>query len=452
MSGGSKDTSSRTRLMDMYINSNAGIGGGRDKSTAGYFSKSQYLGVDYSQLAGLYEEEWTAQRFVDIIPDDMTREWRVITDTELSLEEKQEFRDYEEFLNLPYLFNQAQKLANIYGNSYIFLDIEGTGEPWEPLNLDSIKENASFKLTLRDRSKVVGLTPFSSDCGVNYQFYMPVRDAFRCTESDMLNGTKVHYSRVLSFYGKKLHGFMLSQNAHHDLSILSPVYDLITNISTAENALHTYITESTVNVWRIEDLFKNMTDTANTEITRNYITEAKAYMSYLNAMVIDAKDSIDNITKDGSNVVDIYDKMVASLVSASGAPQTKFLGVSSSGLGSTGEGEQKTYYDNVKQEQVTKFNPKLNRVDAVMARILGIQDDMIKYEWKPLYQIDPKEQAEINKLKVDSLLALQDNGVIEAYHVVENVIEEDILKNLDNEWVEKLKAIVDRANSENVDE
>ncbi len=426
-----------TEVLDSYTNAVKGMGvQGVDPSLDGRYTRSKILEYNFEELTALYEKSWVARSFIDTIPNDMTREWRKITDSDMSLEDIEEFKAIEKFYDIPALFNEAQKQADLQGNAYIVMDIENTGEPMDPLNLADVKEGASLELALVDRSRMVGITPeFVGISGTpEYSHYAIAR-----------TGVTIHKSRVLKFYGNKRTGYAKQVSQYYDGSRLNPVYKSILNIGAAECALTTFITEASTDIWKVRDLFNDMASEER-DLTATYVMNANRNKSITNAMVIDAEDEITQHVKDGGNVKEIYEAMISSVVAASGIPTTKFLGESASGFNATGRGDERNYYDMVKQTQVNKFNPLLDVLDEVLLLILGIDKERINFEWKPLFQLDAKELAEVYKANTEVIHAILDRGMINESIALDELIDKGILTNVPLEWREQLASITEKVN------
>ena len=60
-------------LLDRLSNFVSGLGTSKDKKIANVYGFNL---IDAQQLNAMHRSDWMARKVVDIIPDDMTREWR----------------------------------------------------------------------------------------------------------------------------------------------------------------------------------------------------------------------------------------------------------------------------------------------------------------------------------------------------------------------------------------
>lgn len=425
---------------DSYANMLSGFGGAADPTTQGRFRTSKFLEFSFDELYALYAENGYAQKCVDTIPDEMTRKWREF-DGEITPEQIETLTNTEKTLNLQSKFNSAQKLANQFGNAYIVMDIDGTGEPDEPLELSMVKEGSIRGLNVLDRTELVGveadIDPYSDNYN-NFKYYSP-RGA----------DVNIHYSRILKFYGKETIGYNRRLHSYLDQSVLSPLYDTLRNVSSAAMALGGYVINGTTDVWKIDDLFQNMQNGDSASQTRSYVAQAQQARSLYNAIVIDAKDDVSTVQKDSSHTREIFELMVRSLVSETNIPATKFLGEAASGFNATGEYDQKNYYDTVSAQQNKKFSPLLDVFDIVLALHCNIPADAdLSYEWCPLFQMSEKEIAELEKVELEKYAIILDHNLAEPYHVAKELKQKGIITNYEDGWIDNLERVTKEINAE----
>mgnify|MGYP003947224089 FL=1 len=83
-------------------------------------------------------------------------------------------------------------------------------------------------------------------------------------------------------------------------------------------------------------------------------------------------------------------------------PLTRLFGMSPGGLNATGESDMRNWYDQVKAFQTIDLSPRANRLVQLIARSLGEQEpERFSACFPSLWQMTPKEQAEIEKLAAE---------------------------------------------------
>jgi hypothetical protein len=68
-------------------------------------------------------------------------------------------------------------------------------------------------------------------------------------------------------------------------------------------------------------------------------------------------------------------------------------------MNSTGESDMRNYYDKVRSKQIAEVEPVLLRLLRIISQWQNKPEPYVK--WRPLQQLSPKEQAEVDKLEAD---------------------------------------------------
>ena len=101
------------------------------------------------------------------------------------------------------------------------------------------------------------------------------------------------------------------------------------------------------------------------------------------------------------------------MASVSGIPLVKLLGVTPSGLNASSDGEIRCFYDWIGAYQEVLFRINLTKVvNFVQLSLFGDVDEDIIIQFEPLWALDEKELAEVDKLKAETAQIRIDSGVI----------------------------------------
>jgi hypothetical protein len=91
-------------------------------------------------------------------------------------------------------------------------------------------------------------------------------------------------------------------------------------------------------------------------------------------------------------------------------------------MNSTGESDMRNYYDKVRSKQIAEAEPVLLRLLRIISQWQNKPEPYVK--WRPLQQLSPKEQAEVDKLEADkeqvragTYQAYINAGIMEPYEV-----------------------------------
>jgi phage-related protein (TIGR01555 family) len=101
------------------------------------------------------------------------------------------------------------------------------------------------------------------------------------------------------------------------------------------------------------------------------------------------------------------------MASVSRIPLVKLLGISPHGLNASAEGELRAFYDTINAFQHRFFRPHLHRViNLEMLSLWGEVDPDITFDFEPLWSLDEKAAAEVQKTKAETSQVLIDTGTV----------------------------------------
>ena len=166
-------TDDEQRVQDGLENLIAQLGTDKDKRHHSRFVNSKRLSIDGNQdeLNALYRTDWIAGKVVDIIPNDMTREWRSFTG-DIDPEIVEQLVDEENRLELSSMFNEGHKWARLYGTAFIVMSIDDGQTPDIPLDISKIKEGGLRHLKVVDRHRLSNaeVVPTADPLYINFGF------------------------------------------------------------------------------------------------------------------------------------------------------------------------------------------------------------------------------------------------------------------------------------------
>jgi len=114
------------------------------------------------------------------------------------------------------------------------------------------------------------------------------------------------------------------------------------------------------------------------------------------AVVIDMEDDYEQKSVSFSGLPEAIAKIQESAAGAAGQPVTRLFGRAVAGLSGSGDGDERVYYDRIKQDQETDIAPAMRVLDDCMIQqALGSRPEDIYYEWSPLRQSTAAERAEV---------------------------------------------------------
>jgi phage-related protein (TIGR01555 family) len=390
------ETQKTKSLYDGLSNLASGLGGEKDKSSYNEWNHSGN-NYDHVSLSARYREDWLSQKVCQIVPADLTREWRTF--------ESDEAQAADEEFEISRLFREAYKWARLYGTSFIILDIDDGRETDKPVNWKRLKPGCLRSMYVVDRTRIVAMgvidqVPMSATFGMpeHYQF--------------VNYPTPIHKERLIRFEATELPIYERQRNLWYSDSILIPLMKQIDNFHTTSFAAAQMVQEANTDVIRVEGLANILeTDQGTTAMIERF-SSWKSIKSVFGVSILDATEEYEQKSMQLGGVKDLiweYLKMVSASV---GIPATRFLSASPDGMNATGESDLVNYVETLQGLHKSIFVPRLKPVDILLAAHFGLEEDSFEYEWSCIFPESAGQKAERIKLKSETISTLCDSGVL----------------------------------------
>lgn len=397
------------RIADSLTGLVSGLGGEKDKLATTRFSFANELTP--IELEAAFRSDWMARKLVNIPAYDATREWRAWQGDPDAITK---IEDLEKRLGLLRKTAMALVYARLYGGGALVLGVN-QGRNEEELDYEKIQEGDLHFVHAVSRHDL-STGPMVRDIASPYfgepEYYERTSmDATGGKTSDL--GVRFHPSRVVRFVGAARPDSLRTGEVWGD-SILQSASDAVKTAGLVMNSSGQLVAEAKIDIIRIPGLSENMaSSTYEQNLTRRFAM-ANLVKGVYSMLLLDKEEEWErqNVTFTG-----LPDVMQMALLVASGAgdiPATRFLSQSPAGLSSTGESDLRNYYDNVGSIQKTEISPLLERLDNVLIpSALGEHPDELFYLWSSLWQMTPKEKAEVDKAKADTYKIDVDSNLLD---------------------------------------
>jgi phage-related protein (TIGR01555 family) len=362
-------------------------------------SEVHYRPMDVNEVEDLYASDDAAARIADELPNEAFREgFEVEHEGDDSLDGP--IKEMLKTLEVSSKFTQAWIWARMYGGAAIIPITDDVQNLSLPLDEGRIFEIKSFLVLSRyelfwsDLERDVR----SPNFGLPTTYMIQPRGI-----STDVNSVHVHSSRVIRFDGNPLPRGLFVRNNYWGGSVYDRTYNAIRNYNISHDAAATALQDFSVSVYKLKDLADIIAEGgADKVLARMQLVNASR--SIARAVMVDADtESYETQNRSLAGVKEMLEKVDDRLVAASGMPHTKMLGQSPSGLGATGRSEETDWYNFVRAQQVGYAEPRLMQmIKLCMLQRKGPTAGKIPKEmaihWKPLWQMDDKERAEVRYL------------------------------------------------------
>ena len=383
-------------IYDGLSNLATGLGGVKDKASHNVWNHSG-ANYDHVALSVRYREDWLSQKVCQIVPQDMTREWRKF--------KSDEAKEADEDFEVAKLFREAYKWARLYGTSFIVLDIDDGRTTDKPVNWKNLKAGCLRSMHVVDRTRIVTLGEIDQK-PMSVTFGMPDHYQFVNTTSP------IHKDRLIRFEGTELPIYERQRNLWYSDSVLIPLMKQIDNFHTTSFAAAQMVQEANIDVIKVDGLSDILQNDDGTNAMLQRFSDWKSIKSVFGVSILDATEDFDQKKIQLSGVKDLiweYLKMVAASVSI---PATRFLSASPDGMNATGESDLVNYIETLQGLHKDVFVPRLKVVDTLLAAHYGLEEEEFIYEWGCIFPESAAQKAIRMKDNDERICRLVETGVL----------------------------------------
>lgn len=367
---------------------------------------------NWQQLDAAYQSSWLARQVVDVPCQDMTREWRRIKSGWA-----EEIEAEEQRLNLQTIAEEACQWAALQGGSAILML---TGQDLsKPLDVNRVRKGDLRRLIVFDRWEMSPTVMNTWDV-LAPNFLQPEWYTVR-------GGVQqIHHSHFARFIGEKLPRRLMEQLHGWGDSVLRKCLADIGDMVAAKDGIAELMQEANIDIVRREGLAEDLASDQDSAIIDRYALFSQM-KSIINLALLDMDEEFDRKTLNLSGVAPIIETFMTWISGAARVPVTKLFGTSAKGLNATGEGDLKTYYDDIRAMQNSKLSVPLRQIDEVLVRsATGQWRDDFDYEWNPLQQINEVEAAQAELLQAQRDAVYLETGVVQKSQLMRNLMSNEV--------------------------
>jgi hypothetical protein len=347
------------------------------------------LAKNYELAEELYLYNWLVGNIADIPANEITREWCKIS-TPTKKDELKKVQDLFKILKVKQQIKTAHAFADLFGGCALYMVVNDGRSQDKPLNMKAIKKGSFRKLRVLEPASLIPLVTGADEPEL-YQLFG-------------LNGETltIHKSRLLIFKGIETTSRKKQEHNYWGASKVQRSIEPIIATDTTINAIVNMLTETNVNVYKLEGLTELAIDDADDDAIKR-IQIIDTMKSYLNALVLDSKDDFVKVSNDFKDLHQIDTSTLVRVSGSSEIPATLLFGKSPDGMNATGSSDFKAFYNRCKRIQVDKIEPKLETLLMIASLSEnGMIIDDINIFWNPLEQLTAKEIADTQKVEADT--------------------------------------------------
>ena len=368
--------------------------------------------ADYNTLTALYRENWIVGRIVDVVAEDMVKNWYSIK-SQISPESKKKITRLEARTGVRAKVLEGLKWGRLYGGAAAIIVIEGQEDMLDqPLNYDFIMPGSFKGLIIVDRWS--GISPSSElvenisdpDFGLP-KYYTVADEAFGL-------GIRVHHSRIIRFSGRPLPNIEEQSEQYWGTSELERVYSELKKYDNTSYNIAALVFSANLKVYQMDGF--DQLGTLNPSALKD-LYEVLMLMNWMRSsqgmQIIGQKDTFSTHQYSFSGLSDIYEMFMLDVSGAAAIPVTKLFGRSPAGMNATGESDMANYYDSIEEQQEATLRPMLDRLLPIMCiSEFGAIPDDLEFEFEPVRRPSEEEKKNILTQTTSAINSVYQSGII----------------------------------------
>jgi len=397
---------------DSYVNTFTSLGNkNRDKTTATEIDPQSVF--DKTILSNIYLSEGLGTKIVDCVADDATKKgWTYLQDEEEKIEQELDR------LMFSFRVSEAWKFSRLYGGAIIVMITERgkVDKPLLPTN-GPIRQFRVYSLARIDMTSADIVQDENSKYFEDVEYFK-----IRKRDGTFLN---VHRSRCIVLTGELIPDYDINnlpiENQYFGLSVFQRVWQRLSYYGATEQAIANLMQEVVIGKYTLSNLSKilsmNNKEAVDKVLTRLEVMNTAK--SVINGVVLGADEKYERDNLNLGGVGEVIDRQQNNLSSVCDIPVTRLFGRSPAGMNSTGESDERAYYDKVHRDQ-ERYRYELNRaIQYVGLYVYGTSDPSVYGidEFLSLREMTEKEDADIGKVNAETDNIYLMNGVLGADEV-----------------------------------
>lgn len=348
----------------------------------------------------------------------MTREWGKVKsrDDGENDEDKSDIvskiNQAMEDLNVRDHFRKHIENEMIFGRSQIFLDIKGHEDKTDlPLLIaqESIKKDSLNGFAVIEP---IWSTPSA------YNSTDPTKPDYFVPEKWYVLGKEIHADRLLTLVMRPVSDILKPAYNFSGLSMLQLMKPYVERWQRTTDSI-----SDLIHSFSLTGLATDMEDVlSNNGCNNGIITRAMLFSKIKDnrgLMMTDKnKEEFFQFNTPLSGLDALQRQSQEHMAAPSHTPLVILLGLTPSGLNASSEGEIRVYYDYIASLQNSHILPQLKKlIDIIQLHLFGEIHKGIYFEFAPLYQLDDKELAEVNRINAETDEKYIQNGVTDGEEV-----------------------------------
>lgn len=418
--------------LDSWSNIITGLGQkNKDKRTRSIVS---HCSLSQAEAEAAYAGDEMARKVVDKLPRDMLRQGFRLTSAELEEDTLEDVMSGFENLMITPRENKllkGLKWGRMYGGAALVVgtDADRDDNLAEPLeDFREIRYLTLLSMHELQPEKLNG-NPMSPNFNMPETYRIgadstdTTSDQKNLEESEKFRSIEIHHTRIIRFEGLELPRQLFQRNNYWHDSLLGALLDDIRDWQNSHASSSVLILDFAQAIYKV----KNLADIVSSEDGLKTIQERIGIIelgrSVIRASVIDADgEDFERKSTPLSGLPELLDRVNHKFTASTEYPHTVLLGDTPSGLGATGQAEQRVYDDVVAGAQEADLKPVLKEIfTLIMSAKSGPTGGNVPadfdFEFEPLSQQSKSEEIESRNKQAETDKLYIETGVLDPEEV-----------------------------------
>lgn len=352
--------------------------------------------LDTEACSVLYHYNPLARKICEIFPEDAMREGVCAKDEDGATLENVEARLTE--LGAVEALTLAAIWGNVYGWGACYIGVDDGRPQSKPLDPAAVTQVRFLRVV--DRRDVSPSTWYEDP--LHPKFQQP--QTFTFTQSGAgatkpISAVQIHESRFIAFDGARTGVREQRANGGFSHSKLQAVQEQLLRVGVSWDNAAQLLQVVSQTVMKIKGLQHALVSDKGAEALEKRAQLVDMARGITRSLWIDADgEEVMNLSTPLGGVSDVLDRLGAMLAASTGIPVTKFFGTQPTGLGATGEADERSWNNRVESYREQEMLPALDMLVSCLAAELGEKGDIV-VAFPSLDRPTDAETAEI-RLKV----------------------------------------------------
>lgn len=389
----------------------AGAAFQRNAYASAFWEGQEFLGYPYLSVLSQRPEY---RAIVETNATESMRKGYKIVSTDKDTNKDEQIRALTDFMNdlrVKDVLKKASSDDGYFGRSHVFVDT-GTEDPGELKQPIGDGRDGVTKLKISRKTKLSFRTVEALWCYPNaYNSNNPLAKDWYNPQSWFANGREVHKTRLLPFVAHPVADLLKPAYSFGGLSMSQMAKPYVDNWLRIRQSVADLVQAFSTMVLSTDMQSSLAGDGANIVLRAIAFNATRANNGLM--MVDKNSEEMSNIAVPLGTLDALQAQAQEHMAAVARIPIVKLLGIQPAGLNADSEGIMRAFYDSIGAYQESFYRPHLTTMFEFCQIVLwGAVDPGLSFVFEPLYTLDEKGRAEVDKIRAETDVILVDSGIL----------------------------------------